>query len=448
LSKRPVRILIAEWIPSLNKGELAILKGMLKTFQALGKVEVSIFSFFSSLDKERYPKNMKLIDVSSELYLRNPLSNKSKLNVFRNFLFATLQHLSFGFLHKIAGKKVLKITNKTIWKEYCNSDIIIICHDQVNSVSGFILDFSPVYITLLAKALNKPIAIYANGTYNFGRKIWKIPATYVLNNVDLITARTEESFLYLKEFIWNKARIHLTGDPAILLPPANSETTKDIMHEKNINKNEKLLVGATLSREVLLNAFRTYKNSTMRYQKAITEIARLFDRLTGNLQAIIVFIPHCIEPYRQRDDRIVAKGIADLMKNKHKVRVINKEYSPEELKGLMAEFDLFISTRVHAAISALSMGIPTITLTSSTDIRAHGLVGKNLNQEEWVYNVENLDVNRLFARITDLLYASDEIRKTLPSIVISAREQALLNGRLLKVLLYSRFRKARPDRHR
>ena len=61
---RPQRLLIADWIPSLNKGELAILAGMLKTFEAFTEeVEVSIFSFSLLLDKERYPENVKKIDI-------------------------------------------------------------------------------------------------------------------------------------------------------------------------------------------------------------------------------------------------------------------------------------------------------------------------------------------------------------------------------------------------
>jgi len=441
LNNSPVRILIAEWVPSLNKGELAILIGMLKTFEALGKVEVSIFSFYPSLDKERYPKNVKIIDVGGDLYLGNSLPERSRGVRVRAYFFAALQHFFFTLLSKILGKNALKVMNKTIWREYCRSDIIIICHDQVSCVGGFILFLSPIYITLLAKSLHKPIAIYANGTHDFGRKIWKILATFILNNVDLITVRDEESFSYLKEFVWNKARIHLTGDPAILLPSANPEKVKNILRKENIDKNDGLLVGAAISREALSNVFQKHTNPATSYKKAITEIARVFDRLVENFQATIVFIPHCIEPYQRRDDRVVAKEIHEIMKNKHKARVMVKEYSPEELKGLMAEFDLFISTRVHSVIGALSMGVPSCTLTRSSDKRAYGLIGKMLKQKEWIYNIENLNADRLFSRITDLLSASDKIRKNLPSITNIAKEKALLNGKLLKALLDSRSKR-------
>jgi len=440
LNGSSVRVLIAEWVPSLNKGELAILIGMLKTFETLGKVEVSIFSYYPSVDKERYPKNVKVMDVGSDLYLGNSLPEGSGLVNVRVFLFSALQHFFFTLLSKILGKKALRVMNKAIWREYCRSDIIIICHDQVSCVGGFILFLSPVYITLLAKALHKPIIIYANGTHDFVRKIWKILAKYVLNNVDLITVRDEESFLYLKEFVWNKERIHLTGDPAILLPSVNPEKVKHIIHEENIDKNDGLLVGAAISREVLSNAFQRHTNPATRYKKAIKEIARVFDRLVESFQATIVFIPQCIEPYARADDRIVAKEIYNIMKNKPKARILIKEYSPEELKGLMAEFDLFISARVHSVISALSMGVPSYTLARSSDRRAYGLIGKMLKQGEWIYNVENLNADRLFASVTDWLSASDKIRENLPPIISSAKEKALLNGKLLKALLDSRLK--------
>jgi len=430
LNDNSIRVLIAEWVPSLNKGELAILIGMLKTFEALGKVEVSIFSYYPSIDKERYPKNVKIIDVGSDLYLGNSLPESSRL--VKACLFAALQHLFFTLSYKILGKHALKVMRRAIWREYCESDVIIICHDQLNCVDGCFLTFSPIYITLLAKALRKPIVIYANGTTKFKRKTWEILAKYVLNNVNLVTVRDEETFSYLKRLTLNEARIHLTGDPAILLPPVDSERAMNIMLKENILPNDGLLIGAIISHGMLLHG--SYRNGE-RYKKLITEIALLFDRIIERYQATIVFIPHCLEPYLHRDDRIVSKKIFSAMKNKHKVRVIIEEYSPEELKGLVGQLDLLISARVHAAIGALSMNVPTYALTVSSDRRAYGLIGKMLKQEKWIYYLENLNVDVFFKNITELLCESGETRKNLPSIVNSVKQKALLNGRLLKRLL-------------
>jgi polysaccharide pyruvyl transferase WcaK-like protein len=438
MNKNFVRILIAEWVPSLNKGELAILYGILKTFEEIGNVNLSIFSFLPSLDKERYPKNMKIIDAGKELYLRNPISEKSILDKIRNFIFASIQHFIFIVLYRVLGEDALKVFNKPIWRAYCKSNVIVICHDQVDCVNGFILNFSPLYITLLARALRKPIVIYGNGTSGFRRKISKILALYVLNNVSLITVREESSFLYLKNFVWNKKRIHLTSDPAVLLLSDDSEKIKSIMSEGNIVKNGGPLVGVALSREVLLNAFNDFSDTSERYKKAIAEVAKFFDDLIERVKAKVVFIPHCIEPYHNRDDRVVARDIYAVMKNKHRVHLLTKEYSPGKLKGLMGEFDLLISSRIHAAIGALSMGVPSCVLASPSDRRAHGLIGKMFKQTEWIYNVNNLDAEKLTTRIADLLSNSDEIREDLISINKSLKESAKLNGKLLKNLLASK----------
>jgi polysaccharide pyruvyl transferase WcaK-like protein len=444
LNERIVKILIAEWIPSLNKGELAILVGMLETFKILGKTKVSIFSIYPSIDKERYPENLNIIDVISDLHLEESLLEKTRSIRVKASLSAALQHLFFTLLYLILGRYVLKIMNKKIWREYYESDVIIICHNGVNCIGGCVLDFSPIYITLLAKILHKPVIIYANGTDDFGRGIRgllaKLLAVFVLNNADLITTRDDESFLYLQKFVLNKARIYFTGDPAILLPSSNLERVKHIMHEENIDKN-KILIGVALSHEVLCKAFPLFKNEIMRYEKAITEIALLLDNLIEKFGAIIVFIPHCIEPYWQRDDRVLAKDIYNLMKNKHNVRLINKEYSPQELKGILGQLDLLVSTRVHAAISALSMGTPSIILKHLMDKRADRLVGKNLNQEKWIYDIGNLNFDDLFNHVNNLLAVSNEVRKNLPSIIISAKKKALLNGILLKTFLIPYLKK-------
>ena len=432
------KILIAEWIPSLNKGELAILIGTLKTFKRLGTVEVSIFSCNPAIDTERYPKGMKLVDVGKNLHLGNSLIGRSKWADLRVRIFPVIQHFFFALLYKIFGKNTLKFMRNPLWLEYCRSDAIIVCHDQVDCVFGFILPYSPVYITLFAKALHKPVIIYANGSPLYVGRLWKILASFVLNNVDLITVRDKMSFLYLQQFVRDKNRIHLTGDPAILLPPANVERIAELMRREKLHTCQGLLVGATMSREVLLKAFPKEVNPSIRYQKALTAIAQMFDRLIEGFQATIIFVPHCIEQYDNRDDRVVAKEIYTIIKNKDKVKIIFEEYSPEDLKGLIGKFDIFVTTRIHSAIGALSMNVPSCIIAKSSDSRAYGLIGELLKQEEWVYNVECLDADSLFMRVRSLLSFSDKIRESLPPIVESAREKAYLNADLLKILLDSR----------
>jgi len=445
LHDRCTRILIAEWVPSLNKGELAILIGMLETFNVLGEVKVSIFSFYPRLDKERYPQDVKIIDVRGDLHMGSSLPEKPKVIQILASLFAIVQHIFFTMLYAVIGDKVLMVMNRMIWREYCRSDVIIICHDQVDCVFGSRkLLLSPIYLTLLAKTLNIPIVFYANGTYKPKSRLWKILARYVLNNVDLITIREEESFKFLKTIAGNKAPIYLTADPAILLSPINHDEARRIAAEEGINRGDDLLIGVTLTRSTLLSAYPEFRNLEDRYNKALTAVAKFFDDLINSINAKIIFLPHCIEHYEKRDDRDVARNILNLMQNKHKVVLITKEYSPQELKGLMGFFDLFIGARVHSVVGALSMGVPSITLTKPSfyTMRPYGIIGGTLNQKDWIYNIENLEPENLLSRIIDLLSLRNEVRKNLVPEIESAKKKALLNGKLLKALLDSRKKSA------
>jgi polysaccharide pyruvyl transferase WcaK-like protein len=435
LYNRPIRILIADIIPTLNKGELAIFIGMLKTFEVLGKVEVSIFSFYPQLDKERYPKDVRIIDVRRDTYLGKDFPEKQS-PIRLSWLFILLQHIFFGMLYAIIRDKVLIIANKRIWREYCRSDVFIICHDQVNCALGpKLLFFSPIYITLLAKTLGKPVVIYANGTNKLGNRLWEALARYVLNNVNLVTIREEESYNYLKNISRNKPRIHLVADLAILLSPVDHNRVKRMMIEENIDKINGLMIAVTLPRYLLVSVYPEIKNPEERYKKAIALMARLMDHLVDKLHASVVFLPHCIEPYGQRDDREVAKQIRNLVRNKNMIALIQKEYSPEELKGLISVFDLIIAGRVHSAVSAMTMGVPSIVLTRELDVRTYGIIGKTLKQEEWIYNIERLNPEKLLLKIETLISMRDEISRNLVLQTKIAKEKALLNGKLLKNLL-------------
>lgn len=414
---------------------------MLKTFKILGEVEVSIFSLDPQIDKGRYPQNVKIIDVGKDLFIGEKLPEKSFLFHVLASIFAMLQHIVFCILYIIIGNNVLKIINRRLWKEYCRCDVIIICHNQESIVFGLkMLFFFPIYITLLAKTLGKPVVIYANGTCKVKNRLWKILAKFILNNVDLITVREIETYKYLRNISGDKSRIHLTADPAVLLSPVDYDRVRCIMIDEKINESEGLLIGMTLTRNLFLDTYKELRNPQERYEKAIVQMARLVNYLVNNLQATIIFIPHCIQPYKQKDDREVAKKIYNLIENKKKVVLMTKEYLPEEMKGLIGVVTIFIGGRIHSVISALSMGVPSITLTRSSDLRAQGMIGKMFKQEEWVLEIEELEFDKFLSKINTLLSIRNELSEKLKLQTSFLEEKALLNGKLIKALLDSRGR--------
>jgi polysaccharide pyruvyl transferase WcaK-like protein len=452
MSEDATKILIAEYMPSLNKGGLELLEGILKTFDALGQVDVAVFSLYPALDSKRYPAGWHLIDICRDLHVERFLRGSSASSQLLASVYAGTQHLFFVLLFTLFGKNATGLMKSPLWQRYCSTDVFIACINEDDCVNGNYLRFSPVYISMLAKSLRKPVIVYANSTTKTtnsvwiwrwqSRMVWRILATYFLNNMDLITTRDRITYELYKSFIKGKTPLHFTGDVGILMDPVDPLRAKRIMKQEKIVKDGRLLVGASITRRLLLHAFPEYPNYKERYEKGVSEIAKVFDRLVAGYHADIVFIPHCIEHTRNNDDRIVGRDIVKKMESKSNVKVITNEYSPQELKGLIEQFDIFVGDRVHALISALSMNVPCCVLAYRSDKRPYNLIGKDFKQEKWIFEVETLTSDALYRLLTELVLASEEIRRNLPLLTQHAKERACLNGQLLKILVDTRATKS------
>jgi colanic acid/amylovoran biosynthesis protein len=443
------KILITTFLPIFNKGELELLEGILKTFNILGPIRVSLFSFFPLLDAQRYPPGIKLIEIGKNLRVEKFLRSDSNNSRLLASVLIGFQHLLFIFFYRLFGIKALKLNKNPIWQEYCSSDAFVVCTDEDDCVNGpgTFIQLGPVYISMLAKIMRKSLVIYANSSTKSGnivwianfhsRHLWKVLAKFVLKKMDLITVRDKDTFVYYRYLMNGKEKLHLTGDPGVLMDSADLKTVNRIMDKENIIRDSGILIGVAITRRLLLHSFKEYSNELVRYNRSIEQIAKVFDWLAEKYNAKVIFIPHCIGYYRDNDDRVVGQDIADNMRNKFSVKVVTNEYSAQELKGLLGQFDFFIGDRIHALISALSMNTPCCSLAYKTDGRPYNLIGRDYRQEKWLYEIDSLNANALFELLTELIESSTEIRKSLPSITQIAKERALLNGHLLSELLNS-----------
>lgn len=439
-----IKILIADHIPALNKGELAILEGILESFQALGKVDVSIFTFDIELDSTRFPKSVKLVNVRKELHMlkgRQGFQDTPKANII-NGLFGGFQHIVFGFLYFLFKETSLKLMRSRLWREYCTTDAIITSHGQESVLFGPPrLPLFPLYITLIAKTLHKPVVIYGNGTYKFRRRIWERLARYVLDNVDLVTTREKKTFDYFLKVATRKSHIFLTADPAFLLNPISRRKVLQILQKENVTLGKQLLIGVTIKEGSFPSGVQIEVNPKKR-QKFIAAFASLTDRLVEETGATILFIPHSIGTISRGrslklkfDDRILAKEICSLVSNKENVFALNGDYSARELKGIIGILDLLIGWRVHSVIGSLSLGVPTIVLTRPMDTRVQGIVGGIAGQEQWIYEMKEPNLEGLFLKIETLISVRHEVSEDLYRRSQIARKLALKNGELLKALL-------------
>ncbi len=437
------RIFIAENIPSLNKGEMTILEGMLESFIGLGGVEVSMLSSVPDIDQPRYGAKVRVIDARKSLHLfKNPKDYSRPLKILVS-IFVAFQHLLFLLLHRVVGAKALRLMKSEIWKAYVESDVIVVGHDGTFGIGGSQIGVLPyssfLYMPLLRRVLGEPLVVYGGSIGRFtgplgflGKPLLRL----ALGKVDLVTLRESISYQHVKGVGLQDDRITVTGDPAFLLGPAPAERVGEILAQEGVGDSSRPLIGVTVTRKRARTAFPQLRSPTDSYTKHVEVMAETIDSLVTKLGATVIFLPHCIGFGEGLDDRIVAADIFQRCKAKERVKVITNEYSAAELKGLMGQFDLFIGERLHSVINAMSMRVPSLALLNSGDQRA-GII-EMLGQDRAICFVENLDGEALLARIHDIWEESATIREELASQTAVMRERAMLNGKLLKELLDGR----------
>jgi colanic acid/amylovoran biosynthesis protein len=284
--------------------------------------------------------------------------------------------------------------------DYKNTDLIIDLSGDMYSddygIKSTISYFKGLYIKLLFK---KPIIIFPQSIGPFNTKLTKRLAKFVFNHCNVVIPREQITHDLLKE-MKIKTLHPIIDDTAFLLNPSSEQEIKKIMKKENIIKEKgKRLIGLSLSQSIA-----TYSKceTNSKYEEYVKKMVSLVDYLTSKLNANLIFIPHVGgEENKANDDRIMCNLVYSKAKDKEKIRIMQKErYWPQEFKGVISKCDLFIGSRMHANIAALSTNVPTIAIAYSH--KTYGIM-ERFNQEKYVCDIMKLSEKELINKINDAL---------------------------------------------
>ncbi len=425
-----LRILIAENIPSLNKGEKAILDGMLESFKTLGDVQVSMLSARADIDIPRYAPKVNIVNLEEFRLVRAGLNNKF-IKIFNSILLI-LHHIFFLAGYKVIGKSILRVAKANIWSEYLRSDLFTIGHNGAFAIRWGPIYFYPLFIPLFAKALGKPCVLYGGSVVlrkYFLRKVFG----FVMNRIDLITLREDRSYENISKYKLKNEKVFVTGDPAFLLQPCSLKRVNQIMKQEGLDISPRPFVGMTVTREMANLAFRETGSFDNSYQKHTKMLAEFIDDLIADIGCTVIFVPHCIGYGEALDDRLVAQDIFRISHNKENIRLICSEYDDSDLKGIIGQFDMMIGQRLHSVVNAMSMNVPSIAMSYRSDQRL-GIV-EVLGQRNAICYIDNLDKESLLTMAKNTWLRRQEIKQELISQARSMKERSMFNGELLNQIL-------------
>jgi len=314
--------------------------------------------------------------------------------------------------------------------EYYDSDIVI--NSGGDSMSGEVgIGTLNTFINLIyAILLDKPVVLCADSLGYYSNPLLDSIAKFIFNRTSLILLREELSKKWLDDNNIRNPKIYVTADPAFLLDVVSQSRVFEILSNEGINELQKPLIGINPSGLISKYA----KGNDQKCKGRITNIlAKVIDNLIENLDASIIMIPHVYTT--NFDDRVAINLIFCKVKNKSRVKIIKNEYTPQELKGIIGQCDLFIGARMHATIASTSMLVPTIGIAYSH--KMHGIIGEMLGQEKYVLDIKELDYDGLISKINDAWENREEVKKELEVKIPEMKEKAMLNGKLIKELLDS-----------
>lgn len=440
-----------------NQGTRAIMSCTVKSLQqVIPQAEIATLIQFSG----QFTAEHNIRVVKRDIFSYRPFSFLQSLLASLNLMDAIL----WNKLHslKVAGKLLL-YSRKL--REFQNADLII--HLGTNlygedfGIRGFIEHSKEI---LLAVMLKKPIVMYAESIGPFNSPLSKYVAKCLLNKVDLITLREEISQEYLVKLGVNKTPVYATADPAFILESAFEIRISEILESEGIKLSSRPVIGITLSSTTnlkqetkksrvvglisfiymlerfflpetvikgILSIFKRIGYIEKFQTKYITKItdSNIIDHIIESLDVDILIIPH-IRQEGIFEDSNIAQEIRQLTKNQDRIKVIQNIYTSEELKGIIGKCDMFISSRMHAAIAAISQCIPTILIPVS---QRHCGIMRMMGQEEYVCNSFTLE--EVIPKVEDAWSNRDKLRCEIKSRIERIRVASLRNAELVWELI-------------
>lgn len=419
------KILITNTNVSWNKGSAAqVISVVCNLRKFVPEVTFTLLSYCSELDLKWCSKyGIRVVGYTSKRYH----NKRTMLTLYSIRLLLALLYCALCSLLRAMNLNTKNITQHHKYtKAYVEADLILdLSGDSFTNWQAHhgIINALAVLPALLLK---KPVVFFSQSIGPFN--CWTLPvARFCLNNSNLVVIREDITKHYLEHIGVNERRLYLAADCAFLLDPIPVTGALRISQENGIAGRDLPLIGISVSGLMMENARANPVNDYL------LVMSRLVDYIIESKNAYVALISHVVAPREWgHDDRYAVRGVYRLLKNKRNVTIIEKDYGPRELKGIIGKCDLFIGCRMHANIAALSQGIPTIAIGWSH--KYYGIM-KRLGMEEYVWDFNSKGFEELKFKVDMLFSLREKIQNQLIHKIKNEKRSALRAVKLVSNLV-------------
>jgi polysaccharide pyruvyl transferase WcaK-like protein len=244
------------------------------------------------------------------------------------------------------------------------------------------------YQLLLGRIWGKPVIAASMTIGPFERPSSRWMARTAMNNVDFLTVREEKSFQYLKQ-LGIKSPVYLVSDLAFLMDGVDQDKVKEVLVRDKIPTEARLAVVAPNLLHWQISSPNYGKTEQNPYVKVMADVVDyLHDR---GLHVILV----AQTTGYKHSDMETCLQIQKLSQVNPPI-IDNTQHTPQEVKGIMQACDIVVSSKLHAAIFAISAGTPTISIASQYKINA--IIGDVLGLHDSIVHFTPTDPANIWNR--------------------------------------------------
>lgn len=389
-----------------DNGEVALLTGAVESLK--NTVSVAKFYMGSIFDNDNARLKQVFPNYHEQIELIKPLLKNIKIIPW--YLKVALLLIKYPLL-------------------YPKADIIIHLgadgySDQ--STGGPLATLTHSYQLFLGYIFRKSVILCAVtvGPFNFlwSRKLVK----FVLDRVSFITPRESVTHNYLNE-LKVRSPMSLVSDLAFLMEPASEKRVDSILNEKGLLNGRPL--ACLVASDIIYKKISGSQDEKTKHEIYIKAMADVSDYLT-NKGFEVILVPQVV--HGKHDDVKIIQKIYN--KTKQKPTLMDKDLTPQEVKGVLGKCSILVSSKMHSAILATSMGTPTVIIAYGSKVQ--GIIGSMLKQENYIIDLRGLDFSILesclYDKIEKCLREKEKIRSVLLECLPEIKKMALCNIQIIE----------------
>lgn len=301
------------------------------------------------------------------------------------------------------------------------ADVLVFCGGGSLGGYGFgNLVLHALCPALMARRAGLPVCFSAISVHDYKNPIHHLVHQAVLKKADCVTARDPRSFTVLEKLQVHGA-IGLTADWAWLLPAIDKEEAEALLASEGLSRDSGLRIGINLRSILAIDPEKRASRGDFDYTEAMASVISELVTRTG--ADVVVF---SMNRPPASDDLAFAQRVYSAIEQslQHRVHVLSGDYMPAQIKGMIARLSLFVGTRLHPSLFAISSMVPTLTVHDQAKVAA---LMDFAGLSEWHSEAGDLDPARLVDKLIELREKHDDIVENLKLKVPELQSKALGN---------------------